>query len=112
MSSNSSSALQPDPAPLFAALGDSTRLSLVMTLSDGRKRSIASLSAGGIVTRQAISKHLDILERAGLVSKERAGRETRFLLRPERIAAIRSYLDNVSAQWDEALARLQSHLES
>jgi DNA-binding transcriptional ArsR family regulator len=97
-----------DPAPVFAALGDPTRLSLLMKLSDGRTRSIATLAVNTKLTRQAVTKHLRVLEHAGLVSSVRIGRESRFAYRPERIAGAKSFLDTVSAQWDDALARLRS----
>ena len=100
-----------DPAPVFAALGDPTRLSLLITLSDGRTRSITTLSAQTKLTRQAVTKHLHVLENAGLVSSVRSGRESHFAFEPEPVAAARSYLDQVSAQWDEALARLRSFVE-
>jgi len=100
-----------NPAPVFAALGDQTRLSLLRTLSDGRRRSITALSAGTNLTRQAVTKHLRVLEDAGLVSSSHVGRESHFAFRPEPIVAIRSYLDEVSAQWDDALARLQAYVE-
>jgi DNA-binding transcriptional ArsR family regulator len=101
-----------DPAPVFAALGDRTRLSLLMRLSDGTTQSIARLSAETRLTRQAVTKHLHVLQDAGLVSSVRIGRESRFAYRPESVAEARSYLDRVSAQWDDALSRLRSHLES
>ena len=101
----------PDPAPVFAALGDRTRLSLLMKLSDGQSRSIAKLSADTELTRQAITKHLHVLEQAGLVSSLRIGRESRFAYRPDPIADARSYLDTVSAQWDDALSRLRALVE-
>lgn len=100
-----------EPARIFAALGDRTRLSLLMTLSDGRTRSIASLSAQSKLTRQAVTKHLQVLENAGLVSSARSGRESLYAYRPEPVAAARSYLDAVSAQWDEALDRLRGFVE-
>jgi DNA-binding transcriptional ArsR family regulator len=100
------------PAAIFAALGDRTRLSLVHRLSDGRPRSIASLSAHTAMTRQAVTKHLDVLQRAGLVASSRIGRETRYSFRPEAIDEVRSYLDEVSRQWDDALCRLRSFVES
>ena len=95
----------PDPASIFAALGDRTRRSLLHKLSDGQMRSIAKLSADTSITRQAITKHLRVLEEAGLVRSSRVGRESRFSLRPEPIGAARSYLDEVAAQWDDALER-------
>jgi DNA-binding transcriptional ArsR family regulator len=100
-----------DPAPVFAALSDRTRLSLMTRLSDGEARSIAALSADTTLTRQAVTKHLQVLQKAGLVCSLRVGRESRFAYRPEPIAAARSYLDGVSAQWDEALGRLQALVE-
>ncbi|KXF76586.1 ArsR family transcriptional regulator [Paramesorhizobium deserti] len=111
MSTHSIQTRDPDPAPIFAALGDRTRLSLVMKLSDGQTRSIAKLSADTEITRQAVTKHLRVLENAGLVSSSRVGRESQFALRPEPIAEIRSYLDEVSRQWDDALSRLRSFIE-
>lgn len=107
----SSPSPQADPAPVFAALGDRTRLSLLATLSDGGPRSIAALSSDTTLTRQAVTKHLHVLEKAGLVRSLRVGRESRFAYRPEPIAAARSYLEGVSAQWDDALGRLQALVE-
>jgi DNA-binding transcriptional ArsR family regulator len=98
-------------AAIFAALGDRTRLSLIHRLSDGHPRSIASLSADTAITRQAVTKHLDVLEEAGLVASSRVGRESRYRFRPEAIEGIRDYLDEVSRQWDEALDRLKSFVE-
>lgn len=100
-----------DPAPLFAALGDRTRLSLLTKLSDGQSRSIAGLSADGDITRQAVTKHLKILEDAGLVISTKVGRESQFAFRPEPINDIRAYLDGVSRQWDDALGRLRAFVE-
>jgi DNA-binding transcriptional ArsR family regulator len=100
-----------NPAPVFAALGDRTRLSLLAKLSDGQTRSIAGLAANTKLTRQAITKHLRVLENAGLVSSARVGRESQFVFRPDPIVQARSYLDGVSAQWDEALSRLRSFVE-
>ncbi|MGL4287549.1 MAG: ArsR/SmtB family transcription factor [Phreatobacter sp.] len=99
------------PAILFSALGDPTRLSLFTRLSDGQTRSIASLSAATELTRQAVTKHLRVLENAGLVSSIRIGRESQYGFRPEPIAEIRAYLDDVSRQWDDALSRLKSFVE-
>lgn len=99
------------PAPVFAALGDPTRLALLAKLSDGDARSIAALSAGGALTRQAVTKHLHVLEGAGLVRRARVGRESRFVMRPEPVAQARAYLDEVSRQWDDALSRLRAFVE-
>ena len=100
-----------DPAPIFAALGDPTRLSLLARLSDGRTRSIAVLSADSRLTRQAVTKHLHVLEQAGLVRSQKVGRESRYAYSPEPVAAARAYLDQVSAQWDAALGRLRPFVE-
>jgi DNA-binding transcriptional ArsR family regulator len=96
---------------VFAALGDRTRLSLLARLSDGRTRSIAALSADTRLTRQAVTKHLHVLESAGLVSSLKVGRESRFAYRPEPVADARAYLDAVSAQWDQVLSRLRALVE-
>jgi DNA-binding transcriptional ArsR family regulator len=98
-------------APVFAALGDPTRLALIRTLSTGGRRSIAALSADTDLTRQAVTKHLHVLEAAGLVVSERVGRESRFAFEPASVEQARDYLDNVSAQWDQALARLKVFVE-
>ncbi|RCW87435.1 ArsR/SmtB family transcription factor [Phyllobacterium bourgognense] len=100
-----------ETASLFAALGDRTRLSLLTKLSDGQSRSIAGLSAGTDLTRQAVTKHLRILEEAGLVISSKVGRESQFAFRPEPIDDIRAYLDSVSQQWDDALSRLRTFVE-
>ncbi|WP_324750661.1 helix-turn-helix transcriptional regulator [Sphingomonas sp. LY54] len=100
-----------DPAPVFAALGDRTRLSLLLRLSDGRARSITTLSMATNLTRQAVTKHLRVLEDVGLVAVSRVGRESLFASRPEALAEARSYLETVSAQWDENLTRLRSLVE-
>jgi DNA-binding transcriptional ArsR family regulator len=98
-------------APVFAALGDETRLSLVAKLCGGQPRSISQLTEGSKLTRQAITKHLRVLERAEIVHSVRAGRESLFKFDPEPIDEIKKYLDLVSAQWDQALSRLKSFVE-
>ena len=102
---------RPDPAAVFAALGDRTRLSLLARLSDGEARSIASLSADSDLTRQAVTKHLHVLQDAGLVHSLRVGRESRFAFRPEAVADAQAYLERVSTQWGDALARLKRFVE-
>ncbi len=99
-------------ALVFAALGDPTRLALLIRLADGQARSIARLSSGGALTRQAITKHLRVLEDAKLVRSARMGRELRFAFRPDTVAGARSWLDDVSQQWDDALARLKAFVEA
>lgn len=98
-------------APLFAALADPTRLALVRRLADGRPRPIVALAAGSALTRQAVTKHLAMLGRAGLVARRPQGRETLYALKPERLAEARAWLDEIEAQWDDALARLKAHVE-
>jgi DNA-binding transcriptional ArsR family regulator len=99
-------------APAFAALGDETRLALVARLAHGRPCSISQLTAGSRLTRQAITKHLWVLESAGMVRSCRAGRECLFALDPQPIEGIRQYLDFVSSQWDQALSRMKAFVES
>jgi len=99
-------------APVFAALGDETRLSLVAKLCGGQPHSISQLTRGSRLTRQAITKHLRVLERAGIVHSVRAGRESRFEFDPQPLAGIKEYLDFVSEQWDQALSRLKSFVEN
>ena len=100
-----------DVAPVFAALGDPTRLAVVARLSREGPQSIARLQSGSAVTRQAITKHLDVLARAGLVRDEWRGRERVFDLETARLRDAQRYLDDVSRTWDEALARLAAFVE-
>lgn len=100
-----------DPAPVFAALGDPTRLRLLSHLSDGGQHSITQLSSGFDVTRQAITKHLHVLEEAGLVRCARVGRETRYTIRPKAVEEASAYLERVSMRWDAAIARLKGLVE-
>lgn len=98
-------------ASVFAALGDDTRLALVAKLAAGKTRSISELTAGSKLTRQAITKHLRVLETAGVVRGTREGRESRFELDPRPIEGLKQYLESVSEQWDEALGRLKAFVE-
>jgi DNA-binding transcriptional ArsR family regulator len=98
-------------APVFAALGDETRLSLVAKLCGGQPYSISQLTEGSKLTRQAITKHLRVLESVGFVHSVHTGRESLFEFDPEPIGEIKEYLDFVSEQWDQALARLKSFVE-
>lgn len=98
-------------ASVFAALGDETRLSLLGRLTSGRRQSISRLTSGTRLTRQAVTKHLRVLQRAGIVRSVRVGRESQFELEPKSIDDVRMYLEHVSRQWDFALARLRSHIE-
>ncbi len=98
-------------APVFAALGDPTRLGLVARLGAEGPLSIARLSDGAAVTRQAVSKHLTALAGAGLVRGARRGRERIWRLEPHRLGDARRWLDDISAQWDQALERLRAFVE-
>lgn len=89
--------------PVFAALGDGTRLRVVVLLGDGGPASIASLTARTHLTRQAVTKHLRVLEAAGLVRSFRSGRQRVWELQPETLAEARRCLDRISAQWHQAL---------
>lgn len=98
-------------APIFAALGDATRLDLVTKLADGAPRSIADLTDGTGLTRQAVTKHLRVLEEAHIVREHRAGRERLFELDPEPILELREFVDLMSERWDRALSRLRAMVE-
>jgi DNA-binding transcriptional ArsR family regulator len=99
-------------APVFAALGDPTRLRLVAALCAGGAQSIAQLTAGTAITRQAVTKHLESLADAGLVRDLRQGRERLWEFEPSRIDEARRSLEAISRQWDEALQRLKSLVEN
>ena len=98
-------------APVFAALGDETRLRLVARLGTEGPLSIARLTLGTEVTRQAVTKHLHVLADAGLARGTRQGRERLWQLDPAPLEEARRYLDLVSEQWDAALARLKATVE-
>lgn len=98
-------------APLFAALGDETRLTLLTRLTDGTWLSITQLSDGATISRQAVTKHLRILENAGLVRGTRRGRESLFQLEPRALTRAQNALESIARQWDEALLALQKHVE-
>ena len=98
-------------ASVFAALGDETRLGLLAKLTNGEPLSIARLTEGTRLTRQAVTKHLRVLEEVGVVHSLKAGRESRFVLDPKPIVSAQAYLEHVSRQWDSALARLKALVE-
>lgn len=99
-------------APVFAALGDRTRLHIVARLCEGGPQSITRLTDGARVSRQAVTKHLHALAGAGLVRSERSGRERIWELQPKRLAEVRQDLARISRQWDEAIVRLRSFVET
>ena len=98
-------------APVFAALGDATRLGLLRRLSAEGPLSITRLSEGTGLTRQGVTRHLDALGRVGLVRDARQGRERVFALDAKRLEKARQYLDQVAAQWDAAAVRLKAFVE-
>jgi DNA-binding transcriptional ArsR family regulator len=98
-------------APIFAALGDETRLRLVTRMCAGGPLSIVQLTGGSGVTRQAVTKHLHVLAEAGLVRDVREGRERRWELDPSRLEDARRALDVISRQWDDTLGRLKEFVE-
>lgn len=97
--------------PVFAALGDETRLRLIALLCTGSALSIAQLTAGTDITRQAITKHLHVLADAGLVRDLRQGRERLWELQASRLDEARRSLEVITEQWDQALLRLKTALE-
>ena len=111
MLSKANSAQLRQAAPVFAALGDDVRLSLVTRLARGESLSITRLTSGLPITRQAVTKHLRVLEEAGLVSGARQGREQVWALKPEGLREAQRYLDIIDRQWSEALGRLKQFVE-
>ena len=97
--------------PVFAALGSAIRLELLSRLGDGREHSITALSDDLNLTRQAITKHLTVLQQAGIVDNRRVGRESLFAVQPESIDQAKEYLIRISNQWDRAIERLRVHVE-
>lgn len=109
--SRNNAARQARAAFVFAALGDPNRLRLVSRLGDGRRHSIANLADGFGLTRQGVTKHLRVLEEAGLVTSERIGRESQYVIDLGAIREARNYLARVAQQWDDALGRLKNFVE-
>jgi DNA-binding transcriptional ArsR family regulator len=98
-------------APVFAALGDETRLRLVGRLCTDGPVSITRLASGSDISRQGVTKHLHVLARAGLVRASRQGRERLYEVDPKQLQQAREYLDKISRQWDQALSRLKLFVE-
>lgn len=94
-----------DRAIVFAALGDPVRLALLANIGAGG--SIKTLAANMPITRQAVTRHLQVLERAALVASQKQGRETIFVARPARLEEAKKWLDDVAQQWDNTLERLK-----
>ncbi len=101
-----------DTAPIFAALGDETRLGLVAHLATGDAFSIAQLTENTFVTRQAVTRHLEVLAQAGLVRGTRRGREHLWQFEPARLALAQRSLEQISSWWDEKLAALKEKVET
>ena len=101
-----------EAAPVFAALGDETRLRLIERLGEGRPLSITALSDGQPMSRQAVTKHLRVLETAGLVRSARAGREQHWELEAERLDEVKGWLETLAKRWDERLERLRAFVEA
>jgi DNA-binding transcriptional ArsR family regulator len=99
-------------ALLFAALGDPNRLYLLSRLSREGPLSISRLTAGARITRQAVTKHLRYMEKAGLVGSRRRGRERIWQLRQNRLEEARRWILLISEQWEQALERLRVFVES
>lgn len=99
------------PTRLFAALGDETRLGLIARLCAKGPLSITALSAGMRVTRQGITKHLRVMEGSGLAHCTRRGRESVWEVDLRRVREGQRYLQKISTQWDQALARLRAFVE-
>ena len=97
--------------PVLTALGDESRLQLVVKLCRNGPQSIAKLTDGAGISRQGVTKHLHALFEAGLVLRERRGREQIWRLEPKRLDEVRRYLAQISQQWDDALARLKAAVE-
>ena len=98
-------------APVFAALGDETRLRLVAILCVGGAMSIAQLTSGTDITRQAVTKHLLVLADAGLVRDVKVGRERLWEFEPEHLEEARRSLEVIAQQWDHALLKLKLAVE-
>jgi DNA-binding transcriptional ArsR family regulator len=98
-------------APIFAALGDEMRLRLVAALCVGGAMSITQLTSGTHLSRQAITKHLDVLGAAGLVRDSKVGRERLWEFDPAQLIEARRALEAIARQWDHALGKLKAAVE-
>jgi DNA-binding transcriptional ArsR family regulator len=98
-------------APVFAALGDPVRLAIVSRLSADGPLPTIRLKQGTRVTRQAVTKHLRVLEDVGLVRSDRVGRDRLWQVEAQQLAELRKYLEQISARWDMTLEWLRSYVE-
>jgi DNA-binding transcriptional ArsR family regulator len=101
----------PHAAPIFAALGDDIRLSLVARLAGGVPLSITQLSEKLPITRQAVTKHLRVLEHAGLAKSTKTGREQMWALQGESLKEAERYLEMIAKDWESTLHRLKDFVE-
>lgn len=100
-----------DPARVFSALGDPIRLELLSRLAGSGEAALGRLVADCGVSRQGATKHLRVLEAAGLVQSRPRGRERFFRVAPGGLASAQDHLDRIARGWDDALARLRDHVE-
>ncbi len=107
-----SAKLHKSAAQVFAALGDETRLRLVARLCDEGPMSITRLASGARITRQGVTKHLRVMERAKLIRSTRRGRELMWELDQQRVEEARQHLAAIARQWDDALTRLKAFVEA
>ena len=98
-------------APVFAALGDETRLRIVSRLSERGPMPIVELTEGTGISRQAVTKHLRALRDAGLLRSTRAGRQRIWELEPKGLDRVQRQLEVISRQWDAAIERLRAFVE-
>ena len=98
-------------APIFAALADPMRRSLLLNLAENSPKTATQLAREYPISRQAILKHLQILEEAGLVAVYQQGREKRYTLTPEPLSELDQWIKDISAKWDERLLRLKTFVE-
>jgi DNA-binding transcriptional ArsR family regulator len=97
---------------LWTAVGDPTRRRVLDLLLDRGEASATTLAGELPVTRQAVVKHLAVLDRAGLVEGTRQGREVRYAVRPQRLVAATRSMAQVAAEWDARLAAIKHIAES
>jgi DNA-binding transcriptional ArsR family regulator len=99
-------------APVFTALADPMRRSLLANLAETSPRTATQLAEEYPITRQGVLKHLRVLEEAGLVSVYQEGREKRFVLTPEPLGELEIWIKEISAKWDQRLLRLKAFVEN
>ena len=109
--SGSKAAPAPDLADVFFALGDATRLRIIAILCAGGAFSITQLTASTEISRQAVTKHLQVLADAGLVRDIRMGRERLWQFDPAQVEEARRSLEIIGRQWDQALHKLKAFAE-